>query len=149
MNLDWVIPCRYVEVHDNLGTIIGAGIDTFWVPALPAALELVLAVRLLAMAEELSPEVPHVSVNRVRDPRGETMSEVGGEFRMGGSEGAQEEWLNGIMVTTIVAFEVTEEGTYTIEHEVDGTTKSLPIHVVLGPPPGVEWPTPDEPDVAG
>ena len=30
MNVDWVIPCRYVEVHDNLGSMIGAGIDTFW-----------------------------------------------------------------------------------------------------------------------
>ena len=39
MNVDWVIPCRYVEVHDNLGTLVGAGIDTFWVPELrpPAA----------------------------------------------------------------------------------------------------------------
>ena len=36
MNVDWVIPCRYVEVHDNLGSMIGAGIDTFWVPELPA-----------------------------------------------------------------------------------------------------------------
>jgi hypothetical protein len=28
LNIDWVIPCRYVEVHDNLGTIVGASIDT-------------------------------------------------------------------------------------------------------------------------
>jgi hypothetical protein len=146
MNLDWVIPCRYVEIHDNLGTIVGAGIDTYWVPELPTAIQVVLAVRLLAMADELNAEVPHMSANRVRDPRGEVMSEVGGEFRMGGSEGAQQEWLNGIMVTTIVAFEATEEGAYTIEHEVDGTTKSLPIHIVHGPPPGIEWPVQDEPE---
>ena len=139
MNLDWVIPCRYVEVHDNLGTIVGAGIDTYWVPELPTTINVVLAVRLLAMADELAEDVQHTAVNRVRDPQGEVASEVVGEFAMGGSEGANADWLSGIMVNTLVQVQVTEEGTYTIEHEVDGSSKSLPIHVVHAPPPGAEW----------
>ena len=45
MNVDWVIPCRYVEVHDNLGTIVGAGIDTYWIPELPTTMQVVLAIQ--------------------------------------------------------------------------------------------------------
>jgi hypothetical protein len=146
MNLDWVIPCRYVEVHDNLGTIIGAGIDTYWVRELPVTINVVLAVRLLAMAEELSEDVPHTGVNRVSDPHGDVVSEVGGEFRMGGGADSNQDWLSGIMVSSIVQVEVTEEGTYTLEHEVDGSTVSLPIHVVHGPPPGTEWPEEESED---
>ncbi len=140
MNLEWVIPCRYVEVHDNLGTIVGAGIDTWWVLELPTTINVVLAIRLLAMADELGEDVQHTAVNRVRDPHGDVVSEVVGEFAMGGGEAANPEWLTGIMVNTVVQVEVTEEGTYTIEHEIDGSTLSLPIHVVNGPPPGVELP---------
>jgi hypothetical protein len=140
MNIDWVIPCRYVEVHDNLGTIIGAGIDTFWCMELPTTIQVVLAVRLLALDDELDEEVAHQALNRVRDPNGELVSEVGGEFRIGG-DAIHKDWLQGIMVSSLVQIEVTEEGTYMIEHEVDGTSKSLPIHIVLGPPPGVEFPT--------
>lgn len=142
MNIDWAIPCRYVEVHDNLGTIIGAGVDTFWVRDIPTPLQVVLAVRLLAMAEEFGEDQKHQATNRVRDPRGQLMSEVGGEFAMGGE--GRPEWLNGIIVSSLVQFEINEEGTYTIEHEVDGSTVSLPIHIVHGPPPGAEWPMPED-----
>lgn len=106
---------------------------------LPATIQVVLAVRLLAMADELGEDVAHKGVNRVRDPRGELVSEIGGEFRISG-EAAHQDWLTGIMVSSLVQLEVTEEGTYTLEHEVDGSTQSLPIHIVHGLPPGMEWP---------
>jgi uncharacterized protein DUF6941 len=138
VNLDWVIPCRYLEVHDNLGTIIGAGIDTYWLPELPQTITVVLAVRLLATADELDENVQHHTINRVRDPSGELVSEVGGEFAMGGGESARPGWLTGMILPSLVQIEVTEEGTYTIEHELDGSSKSLPIHVVHGLPTGVD-----------
>jgi hypothetical protein len=137
VNIDWVIPCRYIEVHDNLGTIVGAGIDTFWVPTLPATLQVILAVRLLAVAEELGAGEQHSSTNRVRDPRGDVLSEVNGEFTID-TEAARPEWLAGFIVGTVVQFEVAEEGTYTIEHAVGDASASLPIHVVHGLPPGVQ-----------
>ena len=37
------------------------------------------------------------------------MSEVGGQFSVGG-ESARPEWLTGIMVATVVQFEATDEG---------------------------------------
>ena len=140
MNLDWVIPCRYVEVHDNLGTIIGAGIDTFWLPELPQTITVVLAVRLLATPEELDENVQHTAINRVRDPSGELVSEVGGEFSVGGGDSARPDWLTGIILPSLVQIEVTEAGTYMIEHELDGSSKSLPIHVVQGLPAGMDHP---------
>ena len=133
MNIDWVIPCRYIEVHDNLGTIIGAGIDTYWVPQLPAPLQVVIAVRLLATADELEQNEPHPVAHRIRDPRGDVVSEVAGEVSFQGAS-ARPEWLAGIVLGTVVQFEATEEGTYSLEHIVDDSSKQLPIHVVIGVP---------------
>ncbi|HZQ81774.1 MAG TPA: hypothetical protein VFB25_07355 [Gaiellaceae bacterium] len=131
-------------MHDNLGTIVGAGIDTYWLRELPSTIAVVVAVRLLATHEELDPEVAHSAINRVRDTRGDLVSEVGGEFRMEGSEGARQDWLTGIILSSVVQLEVAEEGSYTVEHEVDGNVKAFPIHVVNAPPPGQEWPDEDE-----
>jgi hypothetical protein len=136
LNIDWVIPCRYVEVHDNLGTIIGAGIDTYWVDELPAQILVVLAVRLLAIADELDPDQTYNTTSRVRDPRGELVSQVAGEFTVSG-EGGSEEWLTGLLVPTVVELEASEEGAYTIEHAIDNDSASLPIHIVHGRPPGM------------
>lgn len=139
MNVDWVIPCRYIEVHDNLGTLIGAGIDTFWVPQIPPPmpLQISMAIRLSALPEELRPEVQHEGRNIITGPNGSTISEVGGTFVLGGGEQHDRpDWLQGVILPTIVGFEVLEEGTYTFEHIVDGSSKSVPLHVVLGLPPG-------------
>ncbi len=136
MNVDWVIPCRFVEVHDNLGTIVGAGIDTFWVQELPSRIQLMLAIRLLGLAEELNPDINHSVTNRIRDPLGAVVGEATGEMAIG-SESARPEWLTGITLPFVVVFDATQEGTYTIEFSVDDASKALPIHVVHGTPPGV------------
>jgi hypothetical protein len=141
LNIEWVIPCRYVEVHDNLGTIVGAGIDTYWVMELPAPIQVMLAIRLLAMAEELKHDQQHTTKNRVLDPHGELLGEGGGEFSMTG-ESARPDWLAGLIVPAVVQFQASEEGTYTIEVDVDQASASLPIHVVQGRPLLVP---PDEP----
>jgi glycine cleavage system aminomethyltransferase T len=52
------------------------------------------------------------------------------------SGSARAEWLTGIMAATVVQFEATKEGTYTVEHVVDEASLSLPIHIVHGGPPG-------------
>lgn len=133
MNIDWVIVCRYAEVHDNLGTIVGAGIDTFWVEELPAQIQVGLAVRLLAMHDEIGPGMKHSIANRVRDPQGDVIGEGSGELEVTG-ESARPEWLAGIMLPTAVAFEAAAEGTYTLEFNIDEASNSLPIHVVHGRP---------------
>ncbi len=134
MNIDWVIPCRFAEVHDNLGTIIGAGIDTYWLPELPARVQVGLVVRLLAMVEELDPSVPRTITNRIFDPDGELIDEGSLQLAIGG-QSARPEWLAGITLPFTAIFEASSEGTHTIETTIDDATKSLPIHIVHGLPP--------------
>ena len=92
MQIDWVIPCRFAEVHDNLATIVGGGIDTFWLPELPGLVQVFLAIRLTATPDELEADTPHKTANRIKDPRGELMSETQGEIRIAG-EAARPDWL--------------------------------------------------------
>jgi hypothetical protein len=110
---------------------------------LPTVIQVVLAMRVLAMADEFGEE-GHTATNRVRGPSGEAISEVGGPYLVEGEPGYQD-WLQGIIVTTVIQFEVSQEGTYMIEQEVDASTESLPIHIVHGPSPGTEWPDEEEP----
>lgn len=135
MTIDWVIPCRYVEVHDNLATILGAGVDTFWFQELPSPLQVAMAVRLNAMADELGDDQQHHVTTRVRDPSGNQISEVEGDISISG-EAARPDYLVGVTLASAIVFEVTEEGTYAIEFEVDhgASTATLPIHAVLGSP---------------
>jgi hypothetical protein len=133
MNVDWVIPCRYVEVHDNLGSMIGAGIDTFWIPELPAPLQVMLAVRLTATGEELTEGIQHLLRTVVTDARGAVVFEAGMEFEAN-METAQNEWLNSLVLPSVVQFEVQEAGTYQLEQHVDGDSRSIPLHVVEGAP---------------
>ena len=132
-----MIPCRYVEVHDNLGTIVGAGIDTIWVPELPQVVQILMAVRLTATADELTPDHAHAGRNVVRDPDGQVISEVGGELRVG-MDNARQEWLNGLVLPTAVQFEVDREGAYTVEHHIDEASSSVPIHIIQAAAPTTE-----------
>jgi len=134
VNIDWVIPCRYAEVHDNLGTIVGAGSDTWWVPEFPAGIEVALAIRLLAMADELGEDRQHTVRNIVSGPSGEVLSDLESSFAAAGPD-VRTEWLNGIIVTMVVQFEAVAAGTYTFEHLVDGSSRSIPLHVASGPRP--------------
>ena len=77
--------------------------------AVPTAIQVVLAVRLLALPDELG-EAGHTVVNRVRDPRGEVLGEASGDIVIGG-EAARPGFLVGAMVPVAVAFEAAEEGT--------------------------------------
>lgn len=140
MHIDWVIPCRYAEVHDNLGTIVGAGIDRYWWPELPAQMQVVLALRFSGLPEEIPGE--HDLVNIVRGPGGEEIARAEGRLAFGELQGdARPDYLQGIQLQSVVIFEATEEGTYSVEFELDKvSTYVVPLHVIHGPPPGVEIP---------
>jgi hypothetical protein len=137
MNIEWVIPCRYVEVHDNLATIVGAGIDTYWLHQGPGPLQVVLAVRALATPEELEAGDEHTITNLIRDPSGGQIGEMTGQLKIQ-AEAQRPEWLVGLTLPMIVQFDALEEGTYTIEVGIDGASHALPIHVVHGLPPGFD-----------
>lgn len=130
MRIDWVIPARYVEVHDNLATIVGAGIDRYTTDQadLPPV-QLLLAMRLVGTADEFGPQ-PHAVRNVVRAPDGQTVFEVEGELVAEG-QNLESEWLNALTLPVAIQFQPSEPGTYTVEVQVDDDTKAFPIHVVL------------------
>jgi hypothetical protein len=132
LHVDWAIPSRYVDIHGSEATIVGAGADTYTVTRLPATIHVVLAIRLLGSTDELRDDLPHLARNRVRDPRGALIGELGHEFRVQGGV-VREGWLTGLIVRTRLRFQAGEEGTYMLEQEVDGDIKALPIHVVHEP----------------
>ena len=135
MNVDWIIACRHVEIHDNLGSLMGAGIDTFWLPELPNPIQVAIAVRLTALPEELEAGGEHTARTIVRGPGGEAVSEITGTFSVGG-RGADDrrDWVQGIMVGAVVQFMAETEGAYALEHVVDGSSASIPLHVVQSSP---------------
>lgn len=134
MNIAWVIPCRYVEINNSLGTIIGAGIDIFWVPRLPAAIRGMLALRVTGTADDFGEEVTHELASRILGPTGDPLGkEIKGEFQAG-AEHVQEDWLNAVWIPSGFQFTAPGAGTYTLEISVDKATASLPLHVIHGPP---------------
>jgi hypothetical protein len=120
VNIGWAIPCRYVEVHDNLATIVGAGIDTFWFEELPSTVGL---------------DQEYATANRIKDPNGGTVHEATGTFALQ-ADSAKPEFLAGVTLPVALQFEVSEEGTYAIEFEFGDAWASLPMHVVVGNPSG-------------
>jgi hypothetical protein len=54
VRVTWAVLCRYVEVHDGLGTIVGAGVDRIGVPELPAQVVATMAVRISGTSEEFA-----------------------------------------------------------------------------------------------
>ena len=143
MNIDWVIPARHAEIHDNLATIVGGGIDRQAVPEFPSVVGMMLAVRLTATSEEIGPDHMHSWRNLVKNPAGESIAEGGGEFAIG-AENPQTDWLNNFLISAAIQFQADEPGTYTIELIVDDKSSALPIHVVHEPLEEVEEDEDDE-----
>jgi hypothetical protein len=53
VRVDWAIPCRYAEVaRDGTATLVGAGIDSMWVPSLPHEMSLFLVLRFVGAEDE-------------------------------------------------------------------------------------------------
>jgi hypothetical protein len=136
VNVDWLIPCRYAEVHDNLATIVGAGIDTFWQTELPVGIQVAFIARLQGLPEELTEDVVHDIRQIVTGPDGTVVGDASGEAKFGLVSGnPRADWLQGLMMPLIVGFEASQEGTYTFELIIDSSSRSVPLHVVHGAPP--------------
>lgn len=125
MNIDWIIPCRFAEVHDNLATIVGGGIDTWWLPELPAPMQVVTVIRLLGTKDEFG-DVEHSLESRVQDPGGGHVSGLEGTFQVGAApEQLRDEWLNQMTMPMVVTFEAQTEGTYSLWFSVDDAEKQV------------------------
>ena len=135
MNIEWLIPCRYAEVHDNLATIIGAPVDRMWVPQVPSPVGCMLVMRFTGTAEEFESGEEHQLRSCIRAPGGDVVAELTGGMVVGGDQ-LQEEWLNGVTLPVALQFMAETEGTYTVEQFIDNLSASIPLHVAVGAPPG-------------
>ncbi|MEX2108509.1 MAG: hypothetical protein WD827_06455 [Solirubrobacterales bacterium] len=130
MKIEWVIPCRYVEVRDNIATILGAGGDRFVVTEEPWEIAIMLAIRISALVEELGPDRVYPVENHIRDPRGAVIQEEVGSFSATArGEIATNNWLQGVWVPVEAKFPTETEGTYTITHKFGDSEHLLPVHI--------------------
>src|SRR4249920_3607285 len=105
MKIEWVIPCRYVEIRDNIATIVGAGGDSFVVTEEPWTIEIMLAIRISALVEELGPDKVYSVENNIRDPNGKVIQEEVGSFSaMARGELVDANWLQGVWVPAEAKF---------------------------------------------
>ncbi len=133
MKIEWVIPCRYVEIRDNIATIVGAGGDSFVVAEEPWTIEIMLAIRISALVEELGPDKVYSVENNIRDPNGKVIQEEVGSFSaMARGELVDANWLQGVWVPAEAKFSAEIEGTYTVTHKFGDSEHLLPLHVAHG-----------------
>ena len=133
MKIDWVVPCRYVQVRDNIATIVGAGGDRFLVSEEPWTIEIMLAIRVSALVEELGPDKVYPVENHIRDPEGNVIQEEVGSFSASARGDIHDpDWLQGVWVPAEAKFSAELEGTYTITHVFGDSEHLLPVHVTHG-----------------
>lgn len=115
------MPCRYAETPgDGTATMLGAGIDTTWLPELPHAVAVFLMLRIVGAEYEFE-ERCRVEVRLAAPDRNETtVLEFGVEdvkaspLRSPGMDMA-------VLVPTVAQWEAEEYGLYTLEVFVQGT----------------------------
>ena len=130
MRIDWALPCRYAEaLEDGTATLVGAALDSIWLPELPGDVDLTLMLRVAAPPDEF--EEPHrLDVRVIAPDRGEQPAisiEFGPLERPAllhpGMEG-------GLSVPAELAWPAEEYGLYTLELYLDGQRqRSIPILV--------------------
>ena len=96
---------------------------------------MMVAIRLVGLPEEFTPDQERPIANRIKDPHGNTLEEATGTFALD-VDSARPDFLAGATLATGVRFTAPEEGTYALEFEFGEAWASLPIHVIQGPPPG-------------
>jgi hypothetical protein len=130
VQVDWAIPCRFVEVQQPGGaTIVGAGADVALVPALPMALQLLFAVRYVGAPGELDSQTLHPFACRIFNPAGEQIGEQTGSLSAQATQ-IVPGYLAELIVPSAIVLEVTEHGTYHIEFAIDESVKRVPMHIV-------------------
>jgi hypothetical protein len=136
LRIDYAIPCRYVEANANLATLVGAGIDTWWVQEIPAALGLMVAVRAVGPPDQVAGTMIAFH-SHVEAPDGTRCGdELDQQLGPVAAPDARQDWALGIMFGFAIRWQADVEGTYTIHLRVDDDEHPLPMHVVHGPPPG-------------
>jgi hypothetical protein len=128
VKVEWALACRYAEIHDGLGTFVGAGIDNVGVPTFPAQVQVVFAIRCTVGPTEGGQQ--HSLRVRILDDH---LNQVGGQIE--GAVDAPERphllegWEGHPMLHLAVRWEAPAAGVFTVVFETDDNSYSVPIVV--------------------
>lgn len=130
MRVDWATLARYAESSGGLATLVGAGIDTYYPPELPAPIVLPLTVQLRGGQDEMVH--PHQISFRILDADLEQVGEEGTlGFQSEPNPNIEEGWEAGVLLTVVSQFVAEHEGPYSIEIAIDGEhKKTVPFRVL-------------------
>jgi hypothetical protein len=131
--IDWAIPCRYVEVTGGTATIVGAGVDTYWVDDFPAHIEVLLAVRIVGLPDELRQQTDLLV--RMLDPDMSELGRLEGSFTGEPGPGHYEGWEIQAIEPLAVRFEALVQGAYTVDLQLGGKGRTVTVMIAQGPPP--------------
>lgn len=134
MRVDWAVLSRYAESVGGLATMVGAGIDTYYPPEIPAPMVLPLTVQLRGRQDEMVEQ--HKLSFRILDSNLEQLGEEGTlGFQSEPNPNIEEGWEAGVQLVVVSQFLAQAEGPYSIEISIDGDhAKSVPFRV-LAPEP--------------
>ena len=130
MRVDWATLARYAESSGGLATLVGAGIDTYYPPDLPAPIILPLTVQLRGGQDEMVQ--PHQISFRILDADLEQVGEEGTlGFQSEPNPNIEEGWEAGVLLTVVSQFVAESQGPYSIEIAIDGEhKKTVPFRVL-------------------
>lgn len=130
MRIEWTIACRYVEVHDGLATMVGAGLDRMTVKQLPSPVRVLFAVRVAvapedaAGAHQLTASVLNDAMEPIGNPLTATIETKGQPHKQPGWEGHH-------TLPIGIAFQAAAEGVYTVIFAIDDKTHDYPLVIQL------------------
>jgi len=130
MRIAWAIPCKYLEVHDGVGTLVGAGANHYVVNEFPASLNVWVALQVYGHRSEV--ENDH---GLVIQPLGPDMEPCAPPLDMMFGFPAERKpnepdgWEVGALIPSLIQFVAEEEGTYTLALNVDDKAATIPLYV--------------------
>jgi hypothetical protein len=130
MRIGWAIPCKYLEVHDGLGTLIGAGANHYAVAEFPTTLSVWIAVQVHGHRSEV--DADHSLVIQPLGPDMESCApglELGFRFPAERAPNEPDGWEVGALIPTLITFEAEDPGTYTLQLNLDDKTTTIPLFV--------------------
>jgi hypothetical protein len=133
VEIEWVIPCRSVDVDGRDITINGAGADRTTVAALPAEVGTTVAIRVAATIGEVQQRAIQKAWT-VRGPGGDVVREGGGPESFGELPAPFREDLRTYLgLTEVVGWRAAREGVYAVEFRVGNAAPwTTEIHVCEG-----------------
>jgi hypothetical protein len=136
--LDYVILADYVRQDGGLTHIMGGGIDTFALSAVPARVPVGVAVRISFASDERA-GTPHRVQLSFQGPDGPLTNAVAGFATPEKQPGTPGHWPSGLAIILKLAFPIPAYGDYySLEVSIDGDpamSKSIDVRAVPVPGP--------------